>query len=101
MLLKSGGACAWRLWAAYKKMQKSRDFPFDRVKTRAYIRRPRRPLGTVLRAALLLWHDGSSRPRVLFDIVIRGRGTWAAARSPRPDASLDLKIELKSSRSSV
>jgi len=52
------------LCAAYKKMQMQRDFPFDRVKTRAYIRRPRRSLGTVLRAVLLLWQDENSRPRL-------------------------------------
>jgi len=69
---------------ACKKKQIQRDFPFDRVKTRAYTPRPRRPLGTVLRAVLLLWHDENSRLKALFDIVIRGRGTWAAARSPRP-----------------
>jgi hypothetical protein len=37
---------------------------------------------TVLRTALLLWQDENSRQVGLFDIVIRGRGTWAAARSP-------------------
>ena len=31
----------------------------------------------------------------LFDIVIRGRGTWAAARSPRPAQAGRFKIELK------
>jgi len=37
---------------------------------------------TVLRAAALLWQDENSRQVELFDIVIRGRGTWATARSP-------------------
>jgi hypothetical protein len=36
----------------------------------------------ILRAALLLWHDENSRRGTLFDIVIRGRGTWVAARLP-------------------
>jgi|SRR4051812_42610839 hypothetical protein len=46
---------------------------------------------TVLRAATLLWQDENSRQVELFDIVIRGRGTWATARSPTPEQSGGLR----------
>ena len=55
----------------------------------------------VLRAVLLLWQDEKSRRETLFDIVIRGRGTWAAARSPAWPKGQANKIEFFSSRSSV
>jgi hypothetical protein len=65
--------------------------PFDTLGPPAYIPRPRRPPGLILRAALFLWHNESSCQRRLFDIVIRGRGTWAAARSRPAGESLQAK----------
>jgi len=41
----------------------------------------------ILRAVSRLWHSESSCRRQLFDIVIRGRGTWAAARSQAREKS--------------
>jgi hypothetical protein len=71
--------------SAHKKGEFSRHFAFDLAMSHAYISRPRR-FATVsfLRVVLLLWHDESSRRTALFDIVIRGRGTWAAVRSLLP-----------------
>jgi len=49
--------------------------------TPAYTPRPRRTQANCLRSALFLTEDGHSPfPAGLFDIVIEGRGTWAAAR---------------------
>src|SRR6201984_3306581 len=49
--------------------------------TPAYTTRPRRTQANCLRSALFLTEDGHSPfPAGLFDIVIEGRGTWAAAR---------------------
>ena len=64
-----------------KKVEKPVILPFDRANRGTYIPRPRRPMALVLRAVFRLWQNGISPLAGLFDIVIRGRGTWAAARS--------------------
>jgi hypothetical protein len=66
---------------AHKKGEYLDDLAFDTGTAHAYISRPRRPRRYLLRPVLLLWHDEISRRAALFDIVIRGRGTWAAVRS--------------------
>ena len=48
----------------------------------------------VLRAVFRLWQNEGSPLAGLFDIVIRGRGTWAAARSPARSQDRANKIEL-------
>jgi len=48
--------------------------------------------GNDLRAVFCLWRDLISYPvQGLFDIVILGRGTWAAARSSARDANHERK----------
>jgi hypothetical protein len=62
-----------------KKRQEMLNFGLTRPSRAPIYRAHAARKALTLRAVLYLWHDENSRLEALFDIVIRGRGTWAAA----------------------
>jgi hypothetical protein len=64
----------------FKKSRKTRLFSFDLRKSRPYNPRPRCFAAIGSEVVLPFDFRRENRRRALFDIVISGRGTWAAAR---------------------
>ena len=65
---------------ALKKSRKTRIFVFDLRKSPPYNPRPRCFAANGFEVVFTVDFRRENRRRALFDIVISGRGTWAAAR---------------------